>query len=118
MSLKFSDIAKKTLEEKGIEATKERVDAVVASVRIAGVNPNDESAVKACTEVAVKSSMKFDWSKFKKPQNIPSEVVEKETITTGVPCPRCGKPTVYANIYGRRVAYCTSGCNIAVPFAT
>ena len=118
MSLKFNDIAKKALEDKGIEATKERVNAVVASVRVAGVNPNDEMAVKACAQVAVNSSMKFDWSRFKKAENIPSKVVEKETITTGVPCPRCGKPTVYANIYGRRVAYCNNGCNISVPFAS
>lgn len=119
MSLNFTKIAEEVLKNKGIEPTKERISSVVASVRVSGVNQSSVEAVTACAEVAVNSSMKFDWGKFKKAPVVQAKKEETSNVSlnfTGIDCPRCGKPTVYANINERKVAYCTNGCNIAVPF--
>lgn len=118
MSLNITDIAIDALKNKGIEVTKDKVNSIVASVKISGVNLNDCNAVTACAEVAVDSSMKFDWSKFQKASpSIKKEESSLNTNFSGISCPRCGKPTVFANIMERKVAYCTSGCNIVIPFA-
>lgn len=117
MSLTFREIAEQALKNKGIEPTKERVNSVVASVRVSGVDMNNASAVTACADAAVESSMKFDWSRLKKaPVHTQQQETKPELNFTGFNCPRCGKPTVYARIYERTVAYCPYGCAISTPF--
>lgn len=120
MSLK--DIAVSALKKQKIEPTKERINSVVASIRVSGVDVNDNNAVIASADFAVKSSLKFDGvSLFKKIQEasnkkIPQNNKQIKPQLCGLMCPRCGKPLVLAHIDSRDVGYCTAGCNIAVPF--
>lgn len=120
MSLR--DIAIKALEKKSIKPTEEKINSVVASLRLAKVDLSDEKAITASADFAVNSSMKFDGvSLFKKIQQATQKKapeVQESTKTNfcGLMCPRCGKPLVYAHIEARDVGYCTNGCNIAVPF--
>lgn len=120
MSLK--DVAITALKKKGIEPTEDKVNTVVASLRLSGVDLSDKQAVTASAEFAVNSSMKFDGSAlFKKLQSAQNKTAPQvnesaKTNFCGIMCPRCGKPLVYAHIYKRDVGYCTNGCNIAVPF--
>lgn len=116
MSLTFKEIAENALKSKGIEPTKERINSVVASVKLSGVDASNSSAVTACADAAVESSMKFDWSRLKKAP-VQTKQEDKPNLNfTGLNCPRCGKPTVYARIYERTVAYCPYGCAISTPF--
>ena len=110
------------LKKKNIEPTTDRVNAVVASLRIAKIDLDSPESVTASADFAVDSSMKFDGSNLLK--NLQAQVSNKKPVVPnknlnlcGQSCPRCGKPLVYATIAGpRQVAYCTNGCNIVVPF--
>jgi len=120
MPINMSKIAEQVMKKKGIEVTKERLNSVVASMRVSGVNANDEKAVMACASVAIESSMRFDYSKVLN-KKIPVKAKETPKVApnlkfTGKDCPRCGKPMVLASIMNRDVSYCTNGCNIALPF--
>ena len=119
MSLKDSAI--NALKKQGIKPTEDKINAVVASVRMSKVNLSDEHSVTAAADFAVKSSMKFNADGlFEKLQaKVTQKPKANESANTnfcGIMCPRCGKPLVYAHIEKRDVGYCTNGCNIAVPF--
>lgn len=116
MSLKFDEAALKAIRAKGIKPTKEMLNSVVASMRISGVDANNEKAVTASASVAVESALKFDFSKLLKKTPVAQQEPKAQLNFCGVACPRCGKPMIYANILNRQVGYCTNGCAIAVPF--
>ena len=106
------------LKAKGKKATKYAVDSVVASMRFSGLGcESPKEKITAAAEIAVESYYKFNGSgiaAYKKREEKPA--LTGSTNFSGVSCPRCGKPMVFANIWNRKSSYCLNGCMIDLPF--